>query len=144
MSAEPEVLNRESAVIRGSRLSLERGRTDPLFRSSLKSTRRTAEIASALNDNGRVQAPSGNHSNGTGVIEHGIDLTRSSDLNRALAFTGMEREPTVGTCAISGQPLTQPSEKHERLRRLVGLGFLSDSKQPDKVENGRRLMPGPL
>jgi len=35
MSAEPEILNRESAVIRGSRLSLERGRTDPLFRSSL-------------------------------------------------------------------------------------------------------------
>src|SRR2546421_6741124 len=144
MSAEPEILNRESAVIRGSRLPLERGRTDSLFRSSLKSSRRIAKIASALNDNGRVQAPSGNHSNGTGVIENGIDLTRSSDLNRALAFTGMEREPTVGTCAISGQPLTQPSEKHERLRRLVGLGFLSDSQQPERSEAGRRLIPGPL
>src|SRR5437016_12178977 len=144
MSAEPEILNRESAVIRGSRLSLERGRTDPLFRSSLKSTRRTAEIASALNDNGRVQAHSGNHSNGTGVIENGIDLTRSSDLTRAFAFTGMEREPTVGTCAISEQAMTQPGQKHARLRRLVSLGFLSDSQQPDKVENGRRLMPGPL
>src|SRR5213594_679727 len=144
MSAEPEILNRESAVIRGSRLPLERDRTDPLFRSSLKSSRRTAEIASALNDNGPVQAHSGNHSNGTGVIENGIDLTHSSDLNRAFAFTGMEREPTVGTWAISGQPLTQPGQKQERLRRLVSLGFLSDSQQPDKVENGRRLMPGPL
>jgi len=32
---------------------------------------------------GWVQAPSGNHSNGTGVIEIGIDLMRGSDLNRA-------------------------------------------------------------
>src|SRR5438874_2993382 len=62
MSAEPEILNRESAVIRGSRLSFERGRTDPLFRSSLKSIKSAPGIASALNDNGRVQAPSaGNH-----------------------------------------------------------------------------------
>src|SRR5437016_6200609 len=144
MSAEPEILKRESAVIRGSRLPLERDRTDSLFRSSLKSSRRTVGIASALNDNARVQAHSGNHSNGTGVIENAIDLTRSSDLTRAFAFTGMEREPTVGTCAISEQPMTQPGQKHERLRRLVSLGFLSDSQQPDKVENGRRLMPGPL
>src|SRR5438552_7323853 len=105
-----------SVVIRGSRLSLERGRTEPLFRSSLKSIRSTAGIASALNDNGRVQAPSGNHSNGTGVIENGIDLTRGSDLDRALAFTGMEREPTVGTCAICGRPLTQVGPKGECLR----------------------------
>src|SRR6266498_3322105 len=144
MSAEPEILNRESAVIRGSRLPLERGRTDPLFRSSLKSSRSTAGIASALNDNGRVQAPSGNHSNGTGVIENGIDLMRGSELNRALVFTGMEREPTVGTCAISEQPLTQPGHKHESVRRLVSLGFLSDSQQPNKSETGRRLTPGPL
>src|SRR6266404_1598660 len=144
MTAEPEILNRESAVIRGSRLPLERGRTDPLFRSSLKSSRRIAKIASALNDNGRVQAPSGNHSNGTGVIENGIDLTRSSDLTRAFAFTGMESEQTVGTCAISGQPLTQPGQKHERLRRLVSLGFLNDSQQPERSEAGRRLIPGPL
>src|SRR6266513_1035392 len=144
MSVEPEILNHESAVIRGSRLSLERDRTDPLFRSSLKSSRRTVEIASALNHNGRVQAPSGNHSNGTGVIENGIDPTRSSDLNRAFAFTGMEREQTVGTWAISGQPLTQPGQKHERLRRLVSLGFLNDSQQPERSEAGRRLMPGPL
>src|SRR5882724_355538 len=144
MSAEPEILNRESAVIRGSRLPLERDRTDSLFSSSLKSIKSTVGIASALNDNGRVQAPSGNHSNGTGVIENGIDLTRGSDLNRAFAFAGMEREPTVGTCAISGQPLTQPGQKHERLRRLVSLGFLNDSQQPDKSETGRRLIPGPL
>src|SRR5438046_3967157 len=144
MSAEPEILNRESAVIRGSRLPLERGRTDPLFRSSLKSSGRTAEIASALNDNGSVQAHSGNHSNGTGVIENGIDLTRSSDLNRAFAINGKEREPTVGTCAISGKALTQAGQKHERLRRRVSLGFLNDSQQPERSEGGRRLIPGPL
>src|SRR5437763_10173691 len=69
MSAEPESLNREAALIRGSTLSFERSRTDSLFRRSLKSTRSIAGIASTLNDNGRVQAPSGNHSSGTGVIE---------------------------------------------------------------------------
>src|SRR6267154_2938719 len=144
MSAEPEILNRESAFIRGSRLPLERDRTDSLFRGSLKSSRRTVGIASALNDNGPVQAHSGNHSNGTGVIENGIDPTRSSDLNRAFAFTSMEREPTIGPCAISGKPLTQAGQKHERLRRLVGLGFLSDSQQPEKSQTGRRLTPGLL
>src|SRR5216683_6103993 len=144
MSAEPEILNRESAVIRGSMLPLERGRTDPLFRSSLKSSRRTAGIASALNDNGRVQAPSGNHSNGTGVIENGIDLMRGSDLNRALAFSGMEREPTVGTCAICGRPLTQVGPKGECLRCLADLGFLSGSQELGKSDTGRRLTPGPL
>src|SRR6266550_4024577 len=132
MSAEPEIVNRESAVIRGSRLPLERDRPDSLFRSSLKSSRRTVGIASALNDNGRVQAPSGNHSNGTGVIERGIDLLPRPELNKSIAFTE--------TCPTCGGPLTQG----ECLRCLVSLGFLSDSQQPDKVENGRRLMPGPL
>ena len=86
MSAEPEILDRESAVVLGSRLFLGRGRTDPLFRSRLESSRSTVGIASALNDNGRVQAPSVNHSNGTGVIENGIDLMRGSELNRHLAL----------------------------------------------------------
>src|SRR5207302_2769313 len=144
LSAEPEILNRESAVIRGSSLSLERGRTDPLFRSSLKSSRRTVGIASALNDNGRVEAPSGNHSNGTGVIENGIDLMRGSELNRKLAFTGMEPEPTVGTCAICGPPLTQVGPKGECLRCLADLGFLSGSQEPGRFETPRRLTPGPL
>src|SRR5882724_9394536 len=145
MSAEPEILNRESAVIRGSRLPLERGRTDPLFRSSLKSSKSTVGIASALNDNGSVQAPSGNHSNGTGVIENGIDLMRGSDLNRALAFTGMEREAAVvETFATVGRSPMQAGQKHERLRRLVSLGFLNDSQQPERSEAGRRLIPGPL
>src|SRR5438105_1438933 len=144
VSAEPEILNRESAVIRGSRLPLERGRTDPLFRSSSKSSESTVGIASALNDNGRVQAPSGNHSNGTGVIENGIDLTRGSDLNRGLTFTGMEREPTVGTCAICGRPLTQVGPKGECLRCLADLGFLSGSQEPGQSETPRRLTPGPL
>src|SRR5256714_12697004 len=44
------------------------------------------------------------------------------------------------TCPTCGGPLTQG----ECLRCLVSLGFLSDSQQPGKVENGRRLMPGPL
>src|SRR5438874_705546 len=144
MSAEPEILNRESAVIRGSSLSLERDRTDSLFRSSLKSIRSTMGIASALTDNGRVQAPSGNHSNGTGVIENGIDLTRGSDLNRALAFAGMEPEPAVGTCAICGRPLTQVGPKGECLRCLADLGFLSGSQESGRSDTPRRLTPGPL
>src|SRR5882724_9058727 len=144
MSAEPQILNRESAVIRGSRLPLERDRADSLFRSSLKSIGSTVGIASALKDNGRVQAPSGNHSNGTGVIENGIGLMRGSDLNGALAFTGMEPEPTVGTCAICGRPLTQVGAKGECLRCLADLGFLSGSQEPEKSESGRRLTPGPL
>src|SRR5438874_345767 len=144
MSAEPEILNRESAVIRGSRLSLERDRTDPLFRSSLKSSRSIVGIASALNDNGRVQATFGQHSNGTGVIENGIDLMRGSELIESLAFTGMEPEPTVGTCAICGRPLTQVGPKGECLRCLADLGFLSGSQEPEKSESGRRLTPGPL
>src|SRR6266446_2678603 len=144
MSAEPEIVNRESTVIRGSTLSFERGRTDPLFRRSLKSSESTVGFASAPNDSGRVQAPSGNHSNGTGLIESGIDLMRGSDLNRALAFTGMEPEPTVGTCAICGRPLTQVGPKGECLRCLADLGFLSGSREPGQSETPRRLTPGPL
>src|SRR5438094_1626903 len=144
MSAEPEILNRESAVIRGSRVPLERGSADHLFRSSLKASRSTVGIASALNDTGCVQAPSGNHSNGTGLIENGIDMMRGSDLNRALAFTGMEPEPTVGTCAICGRPLTQVGPKGECLRCLADLGFLSGSQEPGRSETPRRLTPGPL
>src|SRR5882757_328996 len=132
MSAESEIPNRESVVIGRSRLSLERGRTDSLFRRSIKSSRSATAIASAPIDNGRVQALSGNHSNGTGVIENGIDLTRRPELNKSIAFTK--------TCPTCGGPLTQG----ECLRCLISLGFLSDSQQPDKVENGRRLTPGPL
>ena len=88
-----------------------------------------------------MQAPSGKHSTGTGVIENGIDLIRGSDLNRALAFTGMEREPTVGACAICGRPLTQDGRC---LRCLADLGFLSGSQEPGRSETPRRLMPGPL
>src|SRR6266478_8192573 len=144
MSAEPEILNRESTVIRGSRLPLERDRADSLFRSSLKSIGSTVGIASALKDNGRVQAPSGNHSNGTGVIENGIGVMRGSELNRALAFTGMEPEPTVGTCALCGRPLTQVGPQGECLRCLADLGFLSGSQEPGRFETPRRLTPGPL
>ena len=88
-----------------------------------------------------MQAPSGTHSNGTGVIENGIDLIRGSDLDRALAFTGMEREPTVGACAICGRPLTQDGRC---LRCLADLGFLSGSQEPGQSETPRRLTPGPL
>ncbi len=96
MSVESKIAGRESL------LSHERGRTDLLFRNRLKSNQRAAAIPPALSDNGRVQAPSGKHSNGTGVIEKGVDLIRCSDLNRAVAFTSMEREPTSGACAICG------------------------------------------
>src|SRR5216110_526923 len=67
-----------------------------------------------------------------GVIKRGIDLLRRPELNRSIAFTE--------TCPTCGGPLTQG----ECLRCLISLGFLSDSQEPDKVENGRRLMPGPL
>src|SRR4029078_7147923 len=74
----------------------------------------------------------GNHSHGTDVIKRGIDLVRRPDLNKSIAFSE--------TCPTCGGPLT----RGECLRCLVSLGFLSDSQQPDKVENGRRLTPGPL
>src|SRR5207248_1203760 len=112
--------------------SLERGSTDSLCRSSIKSSRSAAAIASAPIDNGRVQALSGNYPNGTGVIKRSIDLVRRPELNKSIAFSE--------TCPTCGGPLTQG----ECLRCLVSLGFLSDSQQPDKVENGRRLTPGPL
>jgi serine/threonine protein kinase len=66
------------------------------------------------------------------VIENGIDLLPRPELNKSIAF--------IGTCSSCRGPLTQG----ECLRCLVSLGFLSDSQQPDKVENGRRLTPGPL
>src|SRR5437660_2001192 len=78
--------------------------------------------------NGNGSTPS----DGAGVIKRGIDLLRRPELNKSIAFTE--------TCPTCGGPLTQG----ECLRHLVSLGFLSDSQQPDKVENGRRLMPGPL
>jgi serine/threonine-protein kinase len=78
------------------------------------------------------------------VIENGIDLTHGSDLNGALAFTGMEREPTVGACAICGRPLTQVGPRGECLRCLADLGFLSGSQEPGRFETPRRLTPGPL
>jgi serine/threonine-protein kinase len=78
------------------------------------------------------------------VIENGIDPTRGSDLNGVLAFTGMEPEPTVGTCAICGRPLTQVGPKGECLRCLADLGFLSGSQGPGESDTGRRLTPGPL
>src|SRR6266566_696008 len=69
---------------------------------------------------------------------------RGSELNRQLAFTGMEPEPSVGTCAICGRPLTQVGPKGECLLCLADLGFLSGSQEPEKSESGRRLTPGPL
>jgi len=136
MNVRSEIPDREAVEDRtsrtfGSRFSLEGGSADHLFRSSLKSNKSTTAIRSALSDNRRVQAPSDTHSNGTGVIENGIDLIRGSDLNTALAFTGMEREPTVGACAICGRPLTQGGRC---LRCLADLGFLSGSQEPGPSE----------
>ncbi len=96
MSAGPEIVERQPAVVRTS--------------------------------NGNGSTPG----DGAGVIKRGIDLLRRPELNKSIAFTE--------TCPTCGGPLTQG----ECLRCLVSLGFLSDSQQPDKVENGRRLMPGPL
>src|SRR5213596_2006123 len=78
--------------------------------------------------NGNGSSPS----DGADVIKRGIDLLRRPELSDSIAFTE--------TCPTCGGPLTQG----ECLRCLLSLGFLSDSQQPDKVENGRRLTPGPL
>src|SRR6184192_4879670 len=56
----------------------------------------------------------------------------------------MEREPTVGTCAICGRPLTQVGPRGECLRCLADLGFLSGSQEPGRFETPRRLTLGPL
>ncbi len=56
----------------------------------------------------------------------------------------MEPQPTVGTCAICGRPLTQVGPKGECLRCLADLGFLSGNQEPGKSDTGRRLTPGPL
>src|SRR6266481_960231 len=96
MSAGPEIVERQPAVVRTS--------------------------------NGNGSTPS----DGAGVIKRGIDLLPRPELNKSIAFTE--------TCPTCGGPLT----RGECLRCLVSLGFLSDSQQPDKVENGRRLTPGPL
>jgi len=77
-------------------------------------------------------------------LKTAFDLTRGWDLNRALAFIGMEPEPAAGACAICGRPLTQVGPKGECLRCLADLGFLSDSREPGKSESGRRLTSGPL
>src|SRR6476659_6930809 len=135
MSVRPKIAERESLV------SPERGRTNLLFRSRLKSIRSAAAVPRALSDNRRMQAPSGTHLNDIGVIENGIDLIGGSDLDRALGFTGMEREPSVGVCAICGRPLTQDGRC---LRCLADLGFLSGSQEPGQSETPRRLTPGPL
>jgi serine/threonine protein kinase len=71
----------------------------------------------------------------------GIDLIRGSDLNRALAVTGMEDEPTVGACAFCGRALTQDGRC---LRCLADLGFLSGSPELGQSETPRRLTPGRL
>src|SRR6266699_5145003 len=161
MSVEPEIAEREPAAVatsiaHGSPISLERGITDPLFCSSLKSSKGAAAIPSALNHDERVQTTSeigttgvvklpstagafpthnGNGStrgDGAGVIKRGIDLLCRSELNKSIAFTE--------TCPTCGGPLTQG----ECLGCLVSLGFLSDSQQPEKSQTGRRLTPGPL
>ena len=81
---------------------------------------------------------------GPGMINHGIGQLHEPELSESLAFTGMERDPAVGTCAICGGPLSQVGPKGQCLRCLVSLGFLKDSQEPDKPETRRRLTPGPL
>src|SRR5215471_11499573 len=83
----------------------------------------------------------GNGSTRDDVLKRSIDLLRGSDSNRALPFTGMEREPTIGACAICGRPLAQDGRC---LRCLADLGFLSGSQEPGRSQTPRRLTPGPL
>src|ERR1700693_2940175 len=91
------------------------------------------------------EAPLGRTPNRNGSTSNcGIDQTLVPELNGPPTPTGMEREPTVGTCAICRRPLTQVGPKGECLRCLADLGFLGDSREPEKSESGRRLTPGPL
>src|SRR5215467_12122135 len=56
-----------------------------------------------------------------------------------------ERErSTVGTSGDPRPPVTQTGLNRERLGRLISLGFLGDSQQPEKSQTGRRLTPGQL
>jgi len=87
---------------------------------------RQPAVVGTSNGNGSTRG------DGARVIKRGIDLLPRPELNKSIAFTE--------TCPTCGGPLTQG----ECLRCLISLGFLSDSQQPDKVENGRRLTPGPL
>src|SRR5437660_7886478 len=87
---------------------------------------RQPAVVGTSNGNGSTRG------DGAGVIKRGIDLLPRPELSKSIAFTE--------TCPTCGGPLTQG----ECLRCLISLGFLSDSQQPDKVENGRRLIPGPL
>ena len=75
------------------------------------------------------------------MINYGIGLLHEPKLSESLAFTGMERDPTVGTCAICGRPLSQDGRC---LRCLADVGFLSGSQEPGRSETRRRLTPGPL
>src|ERR1700693_5268022 len=91
------------------------------------------------------EAPLGRTPNRNGSTSNcGIDQTLVPELNGPPTPTGMEREPTVGTCAICGRPLTQVGPKGECLRCLADLGFLSGSREPGRSETPRRLTPGPL
>jgi hypothetical protein len=47
-------------------------------------------------------------------------------------------------CATCGRPLTQVGPNGECLRCLVGLGFLADGEEPEKLAARGRLTPGPL
>src|SRR5690348_16253729 len=94
--------------------------------AGLEIVKRQPAAVGTSNGNGSTRGDSGD------VIKHGIDLLRRRELDKSIAFTE--------TCPTCGGPLTQG----ECLRCLVSLAFLSDSQQPDKVENGRRLTPGPL
>ena len=79
---------------------------------------------------------------GSDMINHGIGLLHEPKLNELIAFIGMERDPAVGTCAICGRALSQDGA--DLFGLFVGLGFLSDSQEPNEPETRRRLMPGPL
>jgi serine/threonine protein kinase/tetratricopeptide (TPR) repeat protein len=94
--------------------------------AGLEIVERQPAVVGTSNGNGSTRGA------GADVIKRGIDLLPRPELNKSIAFTE--------TCRTCGGPLTQG----ECLRCLVSLGFLSDSQQPDKVENGRRLIPGPL
>src|ERR1700752_612183 len=86
----------------------------------------------------------GHLNDGVSLINDSVDLLSKSALNELSTLSGMEREPTAGTCAICGRPLTQVGRKGECLRCLADLGFLGGGLEPGNSNSGRRLTPGPL
>ena len=90
----------------------------------------------------RREAPfSGRPNRDDSTSNSGLDQPPGRELSRRPTSIGMEREPTIGTCATCGRLLTQVGRKGECLRCLVSLGFLGDGRLPESSGVPTRLTP---